>query len=114
MAKKEIDFDMVRELALALTDVEESTIHGSPSFKVGRKLLACPAIHSSSEPNSLAVRISVHERAVLIASKPGVYYVTDHYEGCSMVLVRLSAIDKDALRDLLDKAWHSATSKSGV
>lgn len=111
MPKKKIDFDVVREIALALPGVEEGTIHGAPSLKVRRKLLTCPALHESAEPNSLVVRIDVEQRAELIAAEPSVYYVTDHFERYPMVLVRLPSIDRNALRDLLGKAWQSATSK---
>jgi hypothetical protein len=111
MSKKRIDFDVVRELALALPGVEEDTIHGVPSLKVRRKLLACPALHESAEPNSLVVRIDKDLRAEFIAAEPSVYYVTDHYERYPMVLVRLSSIDRSALRDLLETAWQFATSK---
>lgn len=111
MAEKKMDIDAVREIALALPDVEESTIHGAPSFRVGGKLLTCPALHRSAEPNSLAVRIAVDQRAELIAAEPKVYYVTDHYVNYPTVLVRLSAIDRNALRDLLEKAWRFASSK---
>jgi hypothetical protein len=110
MPKKRIDFDVVREIALALPGVEEGTLHGAPSLKVRRKLLTCPALHESAEPNSLVVRLDVKQRAALIAAAPSVYYVTDHYEGYPMVLVRLSSIDRNALRDLLAMAWQSATS----
>ena len=106
-----IDFDVVREIALAMPGVEEDTIHGAPSLKVRRKLLACPALHESAEPNSLVVRIDVDQRAEMIAAEPSVYYVTDHYERYPMVLVRLSSIDRGALRDLLEIAWQFATSK---
>jgi hypothetical protein len=107
---KKIDFDVVREIARELPDVEESKIHGAPSLKVRGHLLTCPAIHRSAEPNSLAVRIDVDQRAELMAAKPSVYYVTDHYVNYPMVLVRLSAIDRNALRDLLERAWRFTTS----
>jgi hypothetical protein len=109
--KKKMDFDVVREIALALPDVEESTIHCAPSLKVRGKLLTCPAIHPSAEPNSLVVRIDVDQREELIAAKPSVYYLTDHYVKYSTVLVRLSAIDRNALCDLLESAWRFASSK---
>ena len=94
MAKKTIDFDMVREIALALPDVEESTIHGAPSFKVRGKLLTCPAIHRSAEPDTLAVRLDFEQRARLIAAAPSIYYLTDHYVNYPTVLVRLSRMDR--------------------
>ena len=100
MAKKTMDFDVVREIALALPDVEESTIHGAPSLKLRGKLLTCPAIHRSAEPNTLAIRIDFDQRAKLMAAKPSVYYLTDHYVNYPIVLVRLSRIDRNSLRNL--------------
>ena len=112
---KKIDFDVVRELAMALPDVEESTIHGAPSLKVRGKLLACPALHQSAEPGSLAVRIGFDQRAELLAAEPRVYYVTDHYVNYPTVLVRLSQVHRDSLRDLLGMSWRfvSANVKRG-
>jgi hypothetical protein len=111
MPKKKMDFDVVRDIALALPDVEESTIHGAPLLKVRGRLLTCPALHQSAEPNSLAVRIAVDQRAELLAAEPSVYYVTDHYVNSPIVLVRLSSIDRNALRDLLEMAWRFTSSK---
>jgi hypothetical protein len=102
--KKKIDFDVLRKIALALADAEESTIHGAPSLKVRDNLLTCPAIHQSAEPNLLPIRIDVDQRGELIAAEPSVYYVTDHYVKHPMVLVRLSAIDRNALCGLLEWA----------
>ena len=112
--KKTIDFDVVREMALALPDVEEGTMHGGPALRVRGNLLTCPAIHQSAEPNSLAVRIDVDQRAELIAAEPSVYYVTDHYVNHPVVLVRLSAIDRSTLYDLLERAWRFTSSKKKV
>ena len=112
MPSKKIDFNVVREIALALPDVEESTLHGAPSLKVCGKLLACPAIHTSAEPSTLAVRVDFDQRTKLMAAEPGVYYVTDHYVNHPAVLVRLGQIDRDSLRDLLGLAWRFVSSKT--
>lgn len=109
MPARKIDFDVVREIALVLPDVEESTIHGVPSLKVRGRLLTCPALHKSAEPDSLAVRIDVDQRTELIAADPSVFYVTEHYEKYPTVLVRLSAIKRKALRELLETAWRFAS-----
>jgi hypothetical protein len=106
-----MDFNVVRKIALALPGVEESTIHGTPSLKVRGKLLTCPALHGTAEPNTLAVRIGFDQRAALLAADPGVYYVTDHYVNYPTVLVRLSLIDRDPLRDLLGMAWQFVSAK---
>jgi hypothetical protein len=105
-----ITFNTVRKLALDLPDVEESTSYGASSFKVGGKLLACPAINKSVEPNSLVVRIGLEQRESLLAEDPDAYYVTDHYRPYPSVLVRLSRIQPDALKDLLYTSWKFVTS----
>ncbi len=109
--RAKIDFDTVRKIALALPDVEEGTTYGSPALKVRGKLLACLAIHKSAEPGSLAVRIDFDRRAELIAADPVTYYLTDHYLSYPIVLVRLSRVHPDALRDLLGMAWRFVTAK---
>jgi hypothetical protein len=108
MPKKTLDFDEVGKIAMALADVEESSLHGATSWKVRKKLLACPAIHKSAEPHSLMVRIGPAERAQLLSSKPETYYLTDHYLSHSVVLVRLSKMDRKSLKSLLEGAWLSA------
>ncbi len=99
-----IDFDTVRDLALTLPGVEESTAYGARALKVRGKLLACVPTNRQAEPGSLAVRVDRNDRAELIAADPDVYYVTDHYAGYDSVLVRLSRIHPDSLRDLLGMA----------
>lgn len=106
MAEKTINISVVREIALSLPDVTESTLHGVPSFKLRGKLLACPAIHHSADPDTLAVRIDVEQRGRLITAEPDLYYVTEHYANYPMVLVRMSRITRSALKDLLDMAWR--------
>jgi hypothetical protein len=109
MPRRTIDFDTVRRLARELGDVEDSTIHGAPSLKVRGKLLACIPVHKSAESGSLAVRIDFDHRGELIATAPDVYYLTDHYVNYPTVLVRLSRIKPDALKDLLGMAWSFVT-----
>ena len=88
-------------IGLALPGVEESSLHGAPSLEVSGRLLACPALHKSAEPNSLMVRIGSKQRAALLSAEPKRYYITDHYVGHPSVLVRLSEIDRQSLGDLL-------------
>ena len=113
MTKRKIDFDVVRSIAMGLPDVEDSTIHGTPSLKVRGRLLTCPALHKSAEPDSLAVRIDVDQRAALLAADSDTYYVTDHYLNQPVVLVRLSRIHPDSLQDLLGMAWRFVSAETG-
>jgi hypothetical protein len=111
MPKARVTFDVIRELARQLADVEDSTAYGSPALKVRGKLLACMAINKSAEPGSLVVRIDFDQRTALLAEDPATYYVTDHYVNYPAVLVRLSQIRVDQARDLLNSAWRFVTSQ---
>jgi hypothetical protein len=109
---QQIDFDTVRKIASGMPDVEDASAYGSPAIKVRGKLLTCIPTHKSAEPDSLAVRIDIDQRAELVATAPDVYYFTDHYATYPMVLVRLSQIHPDALRDLLGATWRFVTAKT--
>jgi hypothetical protein len=109
MPKAAVNFDTVRNVGLGLPDVEESTAYGSPALKVHGKLLACIPVNRSAEPGSLVVRVDFNDRAGLLAEAPDVYYVTDHYVGYDAVLVRLSRINHDVLKDLLGMAYKFVT-----
>lgn len=111
MPKARIDFDTVREIGLTLPGVEESTAYGSPALKVRGQLMACLPSHRSAEPGSLVVRMGFEDRAELLAAAPDVYYVTDHYLGYTSVLVRLSRVTPDVLRDLLGMAHKFVTTR---
>src|SRR5271166_4372573 len=112
MPKSTINFDTVRKIGLALPGVEESTAYGQPALKVDGKLLACLPANRSAEPGSLAVRVDFDDRAELLAAAPDVYYVTDHYVGYNAVLVRLSRVNPEVLRDLLGMAHKFVTRKT--
>ena len=107
-----INFDTVRKIGLTLPGVEESTAYGSPALKVHGKLLACVPAHRSAEPGSLAVRVDFDDRAQLLREAPDVYYVTDHYLDYNAVLVRLSRVTPNVLRELLSMAHKFVTAQA--
>ena len=106
-----INFNAVREIGLALPNVEASTAWGAPALKIHGKLMACVPTHRSAEPGSLMVRVGFDDRAELLAAAPDVYYVTDHYLDYNAVLVRLSRVTPDVLRDLLGMAHKFVTAR---
>ncbi len=111
-APGQIGFGIVRELGLALPDVEEGTVYGSPALKVRGKMFACIAINRSAEPDSLIACVGVDERERLIAEEPTVYYLTDHYVNGPVVLARLGRVDRSALKGLLQTAWRFTSTRS--
>jgi hypothetical protein len=112
MPRSTTNFDTVRNIGHELPGVEESTAYGLPALKVHGKLLACVPANRSAEPASLVVRVDFDDRAELLAADPDVYYVTEHYAGYSAVLVRLSRVTHDTLRDLLGMAYKFVTRKA--
>jgi hypothetical protein len=104
MRKTAVTFEAVRALGREFQDLHESTMYGSPALKLGKRLVACLAIHRSAEPGSLVVRTDFEQRSALLGDDPKTYYVTDHYAKHPVVLVRLARLQRDQLRGLLAAA----------
>ena len=106
MRKTVAGFEAVSALGREFPDLQESTMYGSPALKLGKRLVACLAIHRSAEPGSLVVRTDFDQRAAFLSDDPETYYVTEHYAKHPVVLVRLARLQHDQLRDLLTAARH--------
>jgi hypothetical protein len=106
-------FKIVRTVGLALPDVEATTRYdGSPVLKARGIFMAGLATHPSSEPATLVVRADFEDRERLLEDAAETYYLTDYYRRYPLVLVRLSRIDRDALRDLLSSSRRLALAKT--
>ena len=88
------------ELGLALPGAEESTSYGTPALKVSGTLFA----RLWEDAETLVVRTTFEEREDMLAAEPRIYHLTDHYVSHPWVLVRLSRVNRDALKDLLARA----------
>jgi hypothetical protein len=107
-------FKAVRAVGMTLPNVEATTKYdGSPVLKLGGCFMAGLAMHPSAEPNTLVIRYDDEDREWLIADAPDTYYLTDYYRKYPLVLVRLSRIDRDALRDVLSVSWRLTKAKAG-
>jgi hypothetical protein len=107
-----LDESALREIALKFPDVEEGTTERGVAFTVRGRLLTCAAVHASAEPGSIVVRVSVEQRARLLASYPDALYLPDHYAKHPAVLARIGRLDRDSLRDILGAAWLFVTEKA--
>jgi hypothetical protein len=96
-----VSLEMLRALVLALPAVEEGTSFGTLGFRVKKKLLA----RLRDNDTVLVLRIGMFERDVLINSEPDKYFITPHYADYPAVLIHLSSVEPDELRDLLVDAW---------
>jgi hypothetical protein len=87
----------VRELALALADTVEKPSYGTPGFRVRDRLFA-----RIREAGVLVLWCeSLEEKDFLIEGEPEKFFTTPHYDGYTNVLVRLAAVDRQELAELL-------------
>jgi hypothetical protein len=102
-----VTFETVREIALALPGVEEGTPYGTPPFHVRGKFIA----RLREDGETLVVKCDYPERDLRMEINPDAFFITDHYRGYPMLLVRLAAVEEDDLRDLLDMARQALAPK---
>lgn len=96
-------FDEVRQIALSFRGVEEHVVFGGPTFKIGKRFLASIA---KIDKGTLVLKVpNPLEREFLLATKPEIYYMADHYVSFECVLVRMPKADPEELRDLFEEAW---------
>jgi hypothetical protein len=106
-------FEVVKSIGLALPEVEAATNWaGRPVLKARGCFMAGLASHRSAEPGTLVVRCALEDRERFLEDAPDTYYVTDYYRPYPVVLVRLSHLDREALRDLLAVSWRMALEKA--
>src|SRR5438128_9963044 len=104
-------FRTVESIGRTLPGVEVTTSWGQPTLKVRGKMLVCIASHKSAEPNTLVVMMDFADRDALVEDDPGTYYLKEHYLNYPCVLVRLSRVRADALRDLITGAHRFVSAK---
>ena len=106
-------FEVAKAVGLTLPGVEVITKAGSPRLTRDGSFMAGLATHASAEPGTLVVRYDEHERRWLLEEAPEAYYLTEYYERWPLILVRLSEVTPDALRDLLTVSWRLTGEKIG-
>jgi hypothetical protein len=84
-------------------EVEEGTCFGTPALRVRGKFMC----RLRTDPDALVVRvIDRHDAEALLLGRPDVFFSTRHYDGHPYVLVRLDAIAREELAELLEDAWR--------
>jgi len=105
-------FKAVESIGRTLPDVEVTTTYGQPALKVRGRMFACIASNKSAEPNTLVVMMDFADRDALLEDDPATYYLKDHYVTYPCILVRLSRVRADALRDLVTGAHRFVSARS--
>lgn len=109
--------DDVRRVALALPETEErGSYGGAPSWHVRGKGFVWERPLSRAEQDALGraaptggvigVRVAdLEAKESLLAAEPDVAFTTPHFDGHCVVLVRLTAVGLEELRELVTDAW---------
>jgi hypothetical protein len=93
----------VREIALGLPETEERPSYGTPGFRVKDRLFARIREHGVL----LVWCADEAEKDFLIRAEPEKFFTIPHYDGYARVLVRLGAVERDELAELLTDAWRA-------
>ncbi len=110
------NWDDVRRLALALPEAEERVARGLRQWKVKDKLFVWErplrksdlAALGDSAPDGpiLGARVEhVGAKEALLASDPGVFFTTPHFDGYPAILVRLDRVPAALLHEVVTEAW---------
>jgi len=92
----------VRELALSLPETIEKSSYRTPGFRVKDRLFA-----RMREPGVLVIWCAdLDEKEFLIRAEPERFFTVPHYDGYAMILVRLEAVDREELLELLTESWR--------
>ncbi|MGJ4927247.1 MmcQ/YjbR family DNA-binding protein [Bradyrhizobium sp. HKCCYLS2038] len=104
-------FDDVRAFALAWPEVGGGTSYGTPALKVRKKMLA----RLKEDRDSLVLPgVPPDERAMLVETRPTLFYFTDHYRDYPIVLLRLSKAQRADVEPLLRRQWRALASKKAL
>jgi hypothetical protein len=96
----------VKKLAKELPEVEESTWANTPSCKVRKRSFV-----RLREDDVIVVLMDEDEKEALLRAEPEIFFTTPHYDGYPAVLVRLSAIEPEELREILVESWRRVAPK---
>jgi hypothetical protein len=114
-------WDDVRELALSYPGVEEGVSRGTAVWRCG-KLVVWDRPLRQRDRDELGARVpegavmgaavaDEGEKRALVATEPGLFFTTGHFDGYAAVLVDLDRIPRERLAEVVDDAWRAVASK---
>lgn len=107
--KQRLNWPALKALALSLElpGVEETTSWGEPTLKAHGKLWVWWSPHEDAP----VFKVPMEEREVLVAASPQEFFVTPHFQGHPLVLVRPERLDLDWARANLMRVWRQQAPK---
>ena len=102
-------WEQLVKLGRELPGVGEGTWYRTPGLHVCGKFFC----RLKEDGRSVVFRLeSVEEQEFLVAARPHVYFITDHYRGYAAVLARLDTLRVAECRRRLESAWRLEAPKS--
>jgi hypothetical protein len=112
-----VTIDDVTRLVSELPEVVEGESRGNQSWSVGKKAFAWERPFSKAdirrfgdetppEGPILAIRVEdLNEKEAVLAANPEAFFTIPHFDGYAAVLIQLSRVSEEALRDALVDGW---------
>ena len=102
-----VTFEQVTKIAVALPGVEAASSYGTEALRVKGKFMA-----RLREPDVMVLKpIEDDEQRFLMGTQPDVFFLTDHYRGYPTILIRLSKVQPDEMRELIEQSWRRLAPK---
>jgi len=106
-----VTFEQVRAIALGFPGVEERPSHDArPAFRTKKRGI----VYARPEPDVIVVWMLIEVRDALCTEQPAVFFITDHYRDYPYVLVRLKAVTRALLAELIEDAWRAAATRKQI
>jgi len=103
-----VTIDDVREFARTLPRTEEALVRDRVKFRVGRIVY----VAFSRDESLMGFGFPKEERDALVESQPGKFLMPGRSDlRYNWVVVRLAAIDRNEMRELVADAWRMAVPK---
>lgn len=102
-----ITSEELRQLALALPEVDERETWGHPTFRVRDKIF----FSLSADEQRAGVKASLDDQDMLIRLAPETFAVAEYTGRFGWVSVELSTVDPGLMRDLVVEAWRRTAPK---
>jgi hypothetical protein len=103
--ERQIDWERLKTIALSLglPGIEETTSRGQPTLKAHGKLWVWWSPHE----DALVFQVAFEEREILVEAEPSAFFVTAHYKGHPLVLVRPEKLDLEWAKASLIRVWRA-------
>ncbi|WP_158881855.1 MmcQ/YjbR family DNA-binding protein [Rhodanobacter sp. L36] len=106
--KSNVTYELLKQQALELPEVETSTSYGTPALKVRGKLM----VRLKEDGETVVLRTTWEERERLMVVHPEMFFITEHYRNHPWVLLRLAVATHEVVEHALANAWSLVAPRS--